>query len=209
VTQTAVAVRARPTRQERAGGRRASAPDRRAVVAAVAAVPRLTSEDGIRAAYREHGGVLLHHAEQSLRDRGLAEEAVQETFVRAWRHADRYDAGIASLRTWLFAILRNVVIDMARARAVRPSLPTEPAHIGIHGARAVDDTEAALTTWELADALAHLSEEHRRAIVETHLRSRSYGEVAAELGIPVGTVRSRVFYGLRALRAVLEERGAA
>jgi RNA polymerase sigma-70 factor (ECF subfamily) len=172
-------------------------------------VPRLDTEAGIRAAYREHGGVLLHHAEQSLRDRGLAEEAVQETFVRAWRHADRFDPRIGGLRTWLFAILRNVVIDLARARAVRPTLSTEPERLDAHGTPVVDDTEAILTTWELSEALSQLSEEQRRAIVETHLRSRSYAEVAAELGVPVGTVRSRVFYGLRALRTVLEERGAA
>jgi RNA polymerase sigma-70 factor, ECF subfamily len=197
----------RPARRARPVGQRVHAPAV-TVVTATAAVPRLDTEEGIRAAYREHGGVLLHHAEQSLRDRGLAEEAVQETFVRAWRNADRYDAGIASLRTWLFAILRNVVIDLARARAVRPTLATEPERLDVHAHVASDDADAVLTTWELTEALALLSEEHRRAIVETHLRSRSYTEVAAELGVPVGTVRSRVFYGLRALRAVLEERAA-
>jgi len=175
---------------------------------ATAAVPRLDTEEGIRAAYRQHGGVLLHHAEQSLHDRGLAEEAVQETFVRAWRHAHRYDPALASLRTWLFAILRNVVIDMACARSIRPSLSTEPDRLDAHGTAVHDDTDAVLTTWEVTEALDRLSEEHRRAIVETHLRSRSYTDVAAELGVPVGTVRSRVFYGLRALRAVLEERAA-
>src|SRR4051812_2088946 len=121
VTQIAVAVRPRPARRGHPVVRRAPTPsitDARkptpvspvtAPQAAAAPVPRLDSEDGLRQLYREHGGVLLHHAEQSLRDRGLAEEAVQEAFVRAWRHADRYDAGIASVRTWLFAILRNVV----------------------------------------------------------------------------------------------------
>ena len=219
MTQIAVAVRARPARRVRPAVRRAPAPaintdntDITTTTSARASVPapvlRLDTEDGIRSAYREHGGVLLHHAEQSLRDRGLAEEAVQETFVRAWRNAERYDAAIASVRTWLFAILRNVVIDMVRARAVRPTLATEPERIdGRVGV--ADDTDAVLTNWELADALALLSDEHRRAIVETHLHGRPYTEVAAELGVPVGTVRSRVFYGLRALRSVLEERGAA
>jgi RNA polymerase sigma-70 factor, ECF subfamily len=233
VTQIAVAVRARPARRGRPVGRRVPAPntdiigtgtaalsgaaDRRLGASrataseprvATAPVPRLDTEEGIRVAYRQHGAVLLHHAELSLHDRGLAEEAVQETFVRAWRHADRYDPNLASLRTWLFAILRNVVIDMARARSIRPSLATEPERLDAHGTAVHDDTDAVLTTWELTEALDKLSEEHRRAIVETHLRSRSYTDVAAELGVPVGTVRSRVFYGLRALRAVLEERAA-
>jgi RNA polymerase sigma-70 factor (ECF subfamily) len=64
-----------------------------------------------------------------------------------------------------------------------------------------------LTSWQLDEALARISPEHRLAIVETHYRGRPYAEVAAELGVPVGTIRSRVFYGLRALRLALEETG--
>ena len=168
--------------------------------------PVLAVEDGIRAAYREPGPALFHHAVQSLRDRGLAEEAVQETFVRAWRHADRFDPAVGSLRTWLFAILRNVVIDLARARAIRPTLATEPERLD-RDAVSDDQTDGVLNASVLADALTRLSDEHRQAIVETHLRGRSYADVAADLGVPVGTVRSRVFYGLRALRLVLEESG--
>jgi RNA polymerase sigma-70 factor (ECF subfamily) len=173
---------------------------------ATPATPCLRVEDGIRAAYREHGPALFRHAVQSLRDRGLAEEAVQETFVRAWRHADRFDPAVGSLRTWLFAILRNVVIDMARARAIRPSFATEPDRVG-RDAVSDDESGGVLDAAVLADALRHLSDEHRRAIVETHLHGRSYTDVAAQLGVPVGTVRSRVFYGLRALRLVLDEAG--
>jgi RNA polymerase sigma-70 factor (ECF subfamily) len=187
---------------------RAAGPVRRAELRPVPTPPpRLDAEDGIRAAYREYGGSLFRHAAQSLHDRGLAEEAVQETFLRAWRHADRYDAAMGSLRTWLFAILRNVVIDLARARAIRPSLATEPERLERDAATTTDDTEVLLTASVLADGLGRLSEEHRRAIVETHLRSRPYADVATELGVPVGTLRSRVFYGLRALRLTLEEHG--
>ena len=59
-------------------------------------------------------------AHRALNDDGLAEEVVQETFLRAWRAADRYDAQRSSLRTWMFAIARNVTIDLARARSARP-----------------------------------------------------------------------------------------
>ena len=75
----------------------------------------LANEAGVRAAYTAHGAELFGFALSSLGDRSLAEEAVQETFLRAWRAADRYDPTIASLRTWLFAIMRNVTIDLARA----------------------------------------------------------------------------------------------
>ena len=83
--------------------------------------PVLATDDGVRAVYAAHGPELYRFAFRSLGDRGLAEEAVQETFVRAWRAADRFDDALGSLRTWLFAIVRNVVIDLSRARAVRPS----------------------------------------------------------------------------------------
>src|SRR5476651_261718 len=84
--------------------------------------PVLANDDGVRAVYAAHGPELYRFALRSLGDRGLAEEAVQETFVRAWQAANRFDDALGSLRTWLFAIIRNVVIDLSRARAVRPAL---------------------------------------------------------------------------------------
>ena len=86
------------------------------------AQPVLANDDGVRAVYAAHGPELYRFALRSLGDRGLAEEAVQETFVRAWQAANRFDDALGSLRTWLFAIVRNVVIDLSRARAVRPGL---------------------------------------------------------------------------------------
>src|SRR5215469_1195398 len=85
----------------------------------------LANDDGVRAVYAAHGPELYRFALRSLGDRGLAEEAVQETFVRAWQAADRFDESLGSLRTWLFAIIRNVVIDMSRARSVRPALAAQ------------------------------------------------------------------------------------
>ena len=67
----------------------------------------LRRERDVREAYAAHAGELYGFALRSLGDSGLAEEAVQETFVRAWRAGDRFDPQIGSLRTWLFAILRN------------------------------------------------------------------------------------------------------
>ena len=136
----------------------------------------------------------------------LAEEAVQEVFVRAWRAADRYDPLLSSLRTWLFAILRNVVVDMARARAVRPMLAAEPA-VAPEVADTVDEFDRALASWQVEEALRHVSDEHRVALVEVHVRGRAYHEVAEDLGVPVGTIKSRVYYGLKALRLALEELG--
>jgi RNA polymerase sigma-70 factor, ECF subfamily len=161
----------------------------------------LTRERDVREAYAAHSGELYGFAMRSLGDSGLAEEAVQETFVRAWRAGERFDPEVGSLRTWLFAILRNVVIDLSRARAVRPRV----AEGGVEPA--VEPLEQALVAWQVEEAMRRIGDDHRRVLLETHFRGRPYNEVAAELGVPEGTVKSRVYYGLKAMRVVLEEMG--
>jgi RNA polymerase sigma-70 factor (ECF subfamily) len=167
--------------------------------------PVLANDDGVRAVYAAHGPELYRFALRSLGDRGLAEEAVQEAFVRAWQAADRFDDALGSLRTWLFAILRNVVIDLSRARAVRPALAPEGAPTDTGSLD--DDIDHALMVWQVEEALQKLSAEHRSSLVEVHYRGRAYHEVAQELGVPVGTVKSRVYYALKAMRLALEELG--
>ena len=161
----------------------------------------LRHERDVREAYSAHSGELYGFALRSLGDSGLAEEAVQETFVRAWRAGERFDPEIGSLRTWLFAILRNVVIDLGRARAVRPRV----AEGGIEPS--VEPLDEALLSWQVEEAMRRIGDNHRRVLVETYYRARPYAEVAEELGVPEGTVKSRVYYGLRAMRVVLEEMG--
>jgi RNA polymerase sigma-70 factor (ECF subfamily) len=171
-------------------------------------MPMLDADaEWVGAAYAAHGTELYRFALRSLGDAGLAEEAVQSTYLRAWRNADRYDEDLGSLRTWLFAIIRNVVIDVARARRIRPvtgvgDSTTEPQHPD-------DDIDRMLLAWQVEEALRRLSDEHRVVLVETYYRSRPYAAVAAELGVPVGTVKSRVYYALRQLRLALEELGWA
>ena len=161
----------------------------------------LIGEGGVREAYAAHGGELYGFAMRSLRDHGLAEEAVQETFIRAWRAGERFDPQIGSLRTWLFAILRNVVIDIGRARSARPEVLDEAPE------GSDEPLEQALLAWQVEEALRRIGTSHRQVIVETYFRGRPYAELATELGVPEGTVKSRVYYGLRALRNALEELG--
>ena len=161
----------------------------------------LSDEREVREAYAAHSGELYGFAVRSLGDSGLAEEAVQETFLRAWRAGERFDPDLGSLRTWLFAILRNVVIDLGRARAARPAIATGTPEAG-H-----EPLEQILLSWQVEEALRRIGDQHRRVLLETYYRGRPYAEVAAELGVPEGTVKSRVYYGLRALRNALEELG--
>lgn len=170
----------------------------------------LDHDDEVRRAYAAHGPEMYRFALRSLGDSGGAEDAVQETFLRAWRASDRFDPQVASLRGWLFAILRNVVIDTFRAERSRPRLRAVPGQddpitswSGL--ATSPDSSEHVLRSWVVEEALRRIGADHRDAIVQTYLLDRSYEEVATELGVPTSTLRSRVFYGLKALRVVLEE----
>lgn len=170
---------------------------------------RLDDDTALRAAYAAHGPELYRFALRALRDTGAAEEVVQETFMRAWRSSDRFDPALASLRVWLFAIARNLTSDHARSRAVRPwervgSDDTEPPD-----ARAGDDLDHVLSCWVVEEGLRRIRDDHRHVIVETYLRGRPAAEVAHELGVPAGTIRSRLFYGLKALRVAMDELGVS
>lgn len=167
----------------------------------------LEDEGQLRAAYDEHGAELYRFALRQLGDDGAAQDVVQEVFLRAWRSASSFDSDLASLRVWLFAIARNVVIDESRRARARPWQATvdPPRTESTTGAVRFDD--ASVDAWIVEEALGRLSEQHRVALVHIYLLGRPHNEVAAEQGIPLGTLRSRVFYGLKALRLALDEMG--
>ncbi len=167
----------------------------------------LVSDDGVREAYEAHGAELYRFALRSLGDVGAAQDVVQETFLKAWRAADRFDAELASLRVWLFAIARNVVVDHSRRAKARPWLRhlADPEDVKAVAEANADPSDRLLRGWVVEEALRRIGEDHRQAIVETYLRDRPYQQVALELGIPVTTLRSRVYYALKALRVAMEE----
>jgi len=170
-------------------------------------VDRLRSDEtgeAMRALYRLYGGELYGFALNALGDRGAAEEIVQEVFLRAWRNAGRYDPERAAVRTWLYQIARNAIIDSRRRAAVRPGLPQhEPLDEREGGA----SLEQAMLGWQVAAALERLTPEHRQMIRMAQFRGLTMREIAAHTGLPLGTVKSRTWYALRSLRLVLEEMG--
>ncbi|CAO5165972.1 ECF RNA polymerase sigma factor SigL [Frankia sp. AiPs1] len=160
----------------------------------------------VRAVYAEHGPAVLAFVTRMTGDRARAEDVLQETVLRAWRHAGRLGTDERPLRPWLFTVANRIVVDEHRARRVRPA---EVGSENLESLPAGNELDRAMESWQVAEAFRALSPEHRAALVETYYLGRSVAEAAANLGIPPGTVKSRVFYGLRALRLALEERGWA
>lgn len=132
-----------------------------------------------------------------------AEDVVQETMLRGWQHSTRLRPEHAG--SWLHAVARNIAISTyhRRRKARPPEIPLDERTLP-----ADDDVpDRMLDSLLVATALDSISDEHRTVISELYYQRRSVAEVAALLRIPEGTVRSRCFYGLRALRKVLEEQG--
>lgn len=138
------------------------------------------------------------------RDRSRAEDVVQETLLRAWRQRTVLDSPPRAVRSWLFTVARNIVIDewrSARHRSER-TVADVPEQ-----SDAPDGTDQLLLSWVVAEALTRLSAEHRAVLLECYYRGLPVSEAARRLDIPEGTVKSRTHYALRALRLALEELG--
>ena len=158
--------------------------------------------------YRRYRGPLLSFVLRlTAGDRHQAEDVVQETMVRAWREARRLDLTGPSLMPWLATVARRIVIDENRRRLARP--PEVGGGMADKPPVADDQTDSLLRKVVVAEALQALSAAHREVLNETILRDRTVNEAADVLGIPVGTVKSRVYYALKALRVVLAERGVS
>ncbi|GAB3971260.1 sigma-70 family RNA polymerase sigma factor [Streptomyces sparsus] len=169
------------------------------------------SDTFVRALYEQHGPLLLRFATRLLGgDWHRAEDVVQEAAVRAWRNEERFGAAPDGLRPWLFTVVRNLVIDDHRARQARP-VERHPAHFALSAtgpeAEAVDLVERALTAQVVAEALRDLTDQQREILAHTYFLGHSVAQVSQALGIPGGTVKSRTFYAMRALRTALATRG--
>lgn len=154
--------------------------------------------------YCRHGSALYRYLlGRTFGDAHLAEDILQETFLRAWR-APNVVAGQRDIcRAWLVTVARNIVIDRLRNRACRPqettdsALPTVPAQNC--------EMERVVTALTVHQAMATLTPMRREILVQLYLKDRPLKQVADALGIPIGTVKSRANAALRALRATLDE----
>jgi RNA polymerase sigma-70 factor (ECF subfamily) len=166
-------------------------------------------DERLRRVFAEHGSVLLAFATRLCGgDRQRAEDVVQEVLVRAWRHPEISRGGVDGERAWLMTVTRNVAIDAYRAQRARPTEIGGDALEFVPPQLSADEIERSVEAWTLAAALEQLPEHHRAVLVETFFHGRSVAETARLLGIPAGTVKSRAYHALRALRSTLVEGGA-
>jgi RNA polymerase sigma-70 factor, ECF subfamily len=168
--------------------------------------------DDAVALYREYYAPLMGFVTRMTGgDRHWAEDVVQETLLRAWRRRDQWRGRTGSLMPWLGTVARRIVIDHRRRRAARPSEVGGMDRVVVGGVEPAepDRSEGVADGLLAAEAMRSLSDAHREVLMHTVLRDRTVNQAAEELGLPVGTVKSRVYYATRALRAALAEIGVA
>lgn len=160
-------------------------------------------DDLLLALHRAHGQALLSYVSRLTGDKALAQDIVQESLIKLWKHSSILEQESAATRAWLFTVARNLVIDDRRSARFRresvvevlPDLPVE------------DDLNAMLDVWMISDALTSLSEPHRRAVVSAYFLGNTVAEIAHQEEVPVGTIKSRLHYALAAIKISLQERG--
>jgi RNA polymerase sigma-70 factor, ECF subfamily len=163
--------------------------------------PMLQGADAkVRSLYQENGAFVLTYVTGLLKDRYLAEDVVQETMLRAWRHCEGFSAEKGSVRGWLMRVAHNIAMDKVR---MRHSRPVEVAEASAPEPQVGDHADAVVTALDIRQVLARLSPSHRSVLEQVYMNGLTAGEAAAVLGIPEGTVFSRAYYGLRMMRREL------
>ena len=153
--------------------------------------------------YRRYGARLYRFGAQLLGDHGLAEEMVQECFVRLWRTAGRFDISRGTVAAYLFVIGRSIAADLRKRPSSRPLAPVQEEQVPAQP----DDADRIVDSLAVQDALDSLSAAHREVLLLVHGEGLTQTQIADRLGLPLGTVKTRMFHGLRALKAALAERG--
>ena len=166
-------------------------------------------EEALEVLFDRHGGPAFSLAYRIVGERGAAEDVVQEAFISVWRSGARYDRARGSVRSWLLGIVRNRAIDMLRSKAGRTTRLDSDDDSVLEQRPAEELTEAEAlrreTARELRGAMAALPAEQSKVIELAYFGGFSHSEIAAMLGVPLGTVKGRMRLGLEKIRGRLAE----
>lgn len=175
------------------------APDLVATLAAIARGERAA----LRALYAAESARLFGVCLRILHDRAAAADATQDTFLRVWDRADRFDPARGAPRAWLAAIARHVALDLARARG--RELPSDDPGLGDTPVEAdpVAALDATADAVRLRACLERLEEKNRRSILLAFVDGLSHAQIAARLELPLGTVKAWIRRGLASLKECL------
>src|SRR5262245_12977887 len=163
----------------------------------------MSDEEALRALHDAHAGAVWRYVVHLTGDRAAADDTLQEVLVRAWRNPAILAQDPSTARSWLFTVARHLVIDDYRSARRRHELVVET----LPEAPVDDRMDALFESILIEEALATISREHRTVIVRCYYGGRTIAEAAHELDLPEGTIKSRLHYGLRALRLALQEKG--
>ena len=174
-------------------------------VGLIARLAAKKDDDAARRLYRKYRMELFRFGVHVLHDQGLAEEMVQETFIKFCQRAGTYDPGRGPVRAWLFTMARSAAYDIARRPSSRPFLPVEDFQLPPQ----YDSVDEALTVLTVDQALDKLPSIYG-SVMRLVRDGLTHSEIAGRLGIPIGTVKSRTAKAADTLRAELAGlRGAA
>lgn len=164
---------------------------------------RRRDPDAVRSLYRDYGRLVYAVAHRVLGQHELAEEATQQTFVRAWQAAERVDVD-RDPAPWLATIAKHVAIDIHRREARRPTQALAEVHDGDPSvATPAPDIERLDAVWQVRHAIDELPEDEASVVRLQHLEGLTHNEIADRLGIAVGTVKSRSHRAHHRLASVL------
>lgn len=161
----------------------------------------------LRELHEQHGAALLGFAQRLTHDPEVARDVVQDALLRAWQHPEVTGSDARAARAWLFTVTRNLVVDRWRSAAHRHETVADVETLSARAPAREDPASRVLDRWLIADALNALSPPHRAVVVAAYYEGRPLSDIAATLGVPEGTVKSRLHYGLRSLRLLLQEKG--
>jgi RNA polymerase sigma-70 factor (ECF subfamily) len=160
----------------------------------------------VRTLYDEHAAALWRYAMRLTGDQARAEDIVQETLLRAWQHPEVTSDSQRSARAWLFTVARNMIIDERRSSRFRHEVSSLDGSAAPEQA-SPDEVSAALDRMLIGEALDQLSPDHRAVIRRSYYLGWTTTQIADDLGIAEGTVKSRLHYAVRAMRLTLQEMG--